>query len=57
MKQNNEDRPRKEVGNLLKERPLERAFRMRRMLLELRGPGKEDDGEHIRKLVGPNEKK
>ncbi|MFW6303759.1 MAG: hypothetical protein ACOC2L_03985 [Candidatus Sumerlaeota bacterium] len=45
-------RIRKEVGSGRTERPLERAWRMRQMLIELRGEREDPDHAHIRKLVG-----
>lgn len=47
------ERIRKQVGRGKSETPLQRAFRQRQMLIELRGERPEDDdGDHIRKTVG-----
>jgi hypothetical protein len=43
---------RKVVGSGVNERPLQRAFRLRQMLIELRGEHEDPDHAHIRKLVG-----
>ncbi len=43
---------RKQVGSGVEETPLQRAFRMRQMLIELRGEREDPGHAHIRKLVG-----
>ncbi len=42
----------KTVGKPKAESPLQRAFRLRTMLIELRGERLKEDNAHIRKLVG-----
>lgn len=47
------ERIRKEVGKPVQEDPLMRAWRLRQMVIELRGERPEDDdGDFVRKLVG-----
>ncbi len=43
---------RKQVGSGVEERPLQRAFRMRQMLIELRGEREDSGHAYIRKQVG-----
>ncbi len=43
---------RKEVGNLRKISPLKRAFRLKRMVEELRGKRLDLKNENVRRIVG-----
>jgi hypothetical protein len=43
---------RKVVGKGKPKRPLQRAFELRQMMIDLRGPREDDNYGHIRKTVG-----